>query len=262
MTLKSLHLFHVFGNFAPFNNTVEFLTSSGTPFSLVIAPGDYDADTLVDYLYSAFDAESGVKMSYDPIQNKFHWTPAIKFTDKTTCFKELGLPGSNTTTGYTESPLLVNLSGVSRVEVMTNLTLNTIPMGGTLAILPVTAKFGDMIEYRDYYGAYPLVCMDQSLGMLKISLWDQDARPLSDYIPTGDYYDDYVPGWEVTLAFESYGDPGWSDSLPQLVNGATADLTQLPEPGKTFVRQEYTGTPTANIVPLVTSGNVTLHRES
>lgn len=265
ISLKSLHLFHVFGNFANFNNTLEVVTTGGSKETIVIAPGDYTADTLVDYLYSTLQTSCGVAMSYDPIQNHFHWTPNLKVGSATTCLKELGLPGSNETTGYDESVWPINLSGVSRVEVDTDLTLNTLPMSGHLATVPVSAKFGEMIDFQDPYGAYPIICVDQTLRIMTVRLLDQDGVALSDYIPlatTSPYYNSYVPGWEITLAFESYGDPGFQNTLSQLVNGAVADVSQLPTPGNAFIRQEYTGTPRSIIAPLVSSGHVIPHKES
>lgn len=265
LLLRSLHLFHVFGNFTLLNNTLQVKNTSGNLQTITIAPGDYDADSLVDYLYDTLKNDCSVEMSYDPIQCHFHWTPALKVGAATTCMKQLGLPGANDTTGYTESPLVMNLSGVSRIDVDTNLTLNTLPMSGRLAMIPVSTNFGGMIDYHDKYAAQPLMCLDQTLQVITIRLLDQDGVALSDYLPitdTSPYWNVYVPPWEVTISFESYGDPGYINTLPALVNGAIADVSQLPTPGETFVRQEGTGTVHTTVAPISSAGDPTLHRSS
>jgi hypothetical protein len=129
-----------------------------------------------------------------------------------------------------KSPISVNLSGVTGINIQSNLSINNIPISGWLGYLPVNVPYGSLFSYEDHQGT-PRLCMNHTISNITIQLMDQDGNDLAQTYcipavePSNPYYefayDHFLPAWEMVLALQVVTYDGFSDavSLPLINQG-------------------------------------------
>lgn len=106
------------------------------------------------------------------------------YTATSTCFDLLGFStGSDhaSTSGYLESDELVDLSGLTSLDVYTSLLCRNWPSGTTnifsnqLAQIPVTVPYGSQASYLDTAGGYVPI-FDQGIPYIRVTLLSSKIR--------------------------------------------------------------------------------------
>lgn len=170
-----------------------------TVTELSIFRGNWDAYALANYLTAKL---TDITVSYDPGSLHFIFDPSINiYSGLTTCWGIIGLPDGSDGV-FTESTVPIDFSGVTHINVESNLAVNNVPINGHIGCIPVNEfNFGDMIQYTDLDGAQPNLVMDSSLNSIMIRLTDQSGTSLSTYL------DSSMPAWQIILSIESFNPP-------------------------------------------------------
>lgn len=121
-----------------------------------------------------------------------------------------GSTGTTPSPGYSISQVPINLTGATQIQLWTNLSVYNIPPNGKLAAIPMSADYGQQMQYQDQLGQAVLVS-NNNIQSIRICLKDEHAVPLADtYLPNtalpGSYeYDNFSPPWEIILSLERVG---------------------------------------------------------
>lgn len=102
--------------------------------------------------------------------------------------------------------LPINLAGVTRIFMESNLAVYNLPITGRIACIPLTANYGELFQYDDKMGGLPHLIMDQDISHLHIRLLDQESKPLTDWLDP-DY--PYLPPWKLTITLEPLHNEGF-----------------------------------------------------
>lgn len=183
--------------------------------SITIPVGDYDGYSMADALASANSGDGNdpvVTWTYDPTTLKLKPSSTITVYNCADSWQVTGFDPDlsqayNAATGYDESQVPINLTGVTQIQLKTNLSVNNLPVSGKLTGIPMTVPYGSLLTYTDYDGAQPLLVMNRQIDTIRIQLIDENGNSLLDYWPDGyapgDYeYDKFLPPWEVVLTLE------------------------------------------------------------
>lgn len=251
-TIRSFKIFNAFRNF-PKEKRLAIKIDDFTAKLYTVPPGNYSAEELAQiltYKMSGDTETNCVNVTYDSSNNAMNFDPAItlsfgNYEYPNEIYQEIGVPEPDFTakTGLeifrfpmTKSPVPVNLSGVTGINIQSNLSINNIPISGWLGYLPMNVPYGQLYSYEDHQGT-PRLCMNHTISNITIQLMDQDGNDLGekycipDVPSTTEYHDSYyqfayqnfLPAWEIVLALQVVSYDGFADkvSLP-LVNRGVA----------------------------------------
>jgi hypothetical protein len=247
-TIRSFRIFNAFRNFPTTKNLIVKKSSTDARVYR-IPPANYSADGLAQtltYLMSSDTDTNCISVGYDPDNSIMTFIPPITLSNgndvyPNEVYTQIGFPVPNfqTNTGMeifsrqvSKSPVPVNLSGVSGINIQSNLSVNNIPISGWLAYLPMTVPYGELYSYQDQQGNARL-CMNHTISHITIQLEDQDGNDLAETycIPEVSSLDSYysyaqqnfLPAWELVLALQVISNDGYGDrtGLP-LINSGVA----------------------------------------
>lgn len=194
VVVRSLSILHLFPNV---RETVTLNTGTKT---VSIASGNYLPGQIARYLNEQLYPEVST-VCYDQQMNIFRFSPGINIMNEgTTAQTILGFREGVDYVDVTESVLPVQLYGPSRIIVDTNLTLYNIPIGGRLAVLPITKTYGEMLHYDNFASTYNHLCMDSHFQHIHIILTDEKGRELQ-------YHEEFP--WDIVISFEPIDNPGF-----------------------------------------------------
>lgn len=211
----NLRMMNIFNLFMTVPREVHFkYYLADDPLSLkdiTIKVGDYDGYSLAQFL----STEDGVvKWTYDPKTGKLVTDVEITIADCEDCWEIVGfdplLKDDSTGTKHQESQIPINLTGVTQIQLYTNLSVNNIPVNGKFTQIPMSVNFSSLLSYTDYQGNQPVIIMNDQIQTIRIKLVDQNGVPLSNYIPgtPGTFeFDHYLPPWEIVVTVEEVYDP-------------------------------------------------------
>lgn len=204
VTIRSLRIYHLF----PSVRTAKTLKTPGRP-DVDIFTANWDAPTLANYLSAMLE---DVRVTFDYTDLRFYFDPPLEISEGTTAHRHLGLA-----TGFvgeiSRSHMPVKLSCPQAVYVYSNLSASTIPPSGLLGTVPITVPFGDLISYQNDSNDNGVMCTDQSLRNIRITLSNENGRDLCPNVDEVDNYninDEYMPVWEIILNLEPVKHDGYS----------------------------------------------------
>lgn len=193
VVVRSLQIMHLFPNV----KTDVFL-NTGTK-TVTIPAGNYHPCVIARYLNDKLYPEVQT-VCWDQEQALFRFCPSISITSDSTAQKLLGFQSGTAYTNVTQSVLPAHVYGPTRIIVETNLQLYNIPISGRLAVIPITQKYGEMIDYNNFASTYNHLCMDHVFSHLHIRLTDENGDDLTGY--------DDIP-WDILISFEPMENPGY-----------------------------------------------------
>lgn len=190
VNLRNLNIFHTWPSVQSERTlTIASTSDPNTQVVVTIPEGNWDAYGLAEYINEQI-VGLDLTIEYDAGRLGFLFDPGMHIYDTTDCQDLLGFPDGYIT-GNTESvevsSIPVRMSGPSRIHVISNLSLYTIPNSGRLATVPVTVEYGELLNYFDESGTQPSLCMDQHLNRIELELTDEngDPLPMNEEIPWG-----------------------------------------------------------------------------
>lgn len=173
-----------------------------------IFTANWDAPSLANYLTEQL---ADTKVTFDPTDLRFYFSPAITVLEGTNCQKYLGLhPAFAGTVSKSHFP--ANLTPPQSVYIYTDLSAQTIPASGLLGIVPINVDFGELILYDNTSADTSLLCLDHQIRSITIRLTNENGYPLCPNVDLVDGYDindDYLPTWEVGLTIDVIDHPGY-----------------------------------------------------
>jgi hypothetical protein len=199
LVVRSFQILHLFPNV---KTAVTLNTGTKT---VTIPAGNFDPGQIARYLNDQLYPEVET-VCYDPQSLVFRFCPGVNVKDDSTAASILGFkPGVNYTMA-TESVLPVQLFGPRRIIIDTNLQLYNIPISGRIAVFPVTAKYGQMIQYDNFASTYNHLCMDQHFQSLRITLTDETGELLMSAEESP---------WDILISFEPIDNPGFQNFIAE-----------------------------------------------
>lgn len=198
LVVRSLQILHLFPNV---KTSVTLNTGSKT---VTIPAGNYLPCQVARYLNDQLYPDVQM-VCYDEQMNIFRFCPGVDILDEgTTAHAILGFRPGQDYMGATESVLPVQMFGPTRIVVDTNLQLYNIPISGRLAVIPVTKKYGEILDYNNFASTHNHLCMDQHFQHIRIRLTDEKGELLQAY--------DEVP-WDILISFEPIDNPGFQNFI-------------------------------------------------
>lgn len=167
-----------------------------------LTEGSYTGFTLATHLQTILGSSATV--SFDSVS--YHFTISVSgsitlYDAGSTCF---GLLGFTTGTdhassgGTLESSALVDLSGLTSIDVYTSLLCRNWPSGTSnifsnqLAQIPITVPYGSQLSYLDAAGGYVPI-FDQAIPYVKVTLLNSKTRGEVEM---------HDQSWTVVLTFQ------------------------------------------------------------
>lgn len=154
---------------------------------------------------------TGTKVTFDPTDLRFYFSPAITVLEDTTCQKYLGLH-PNFTGEVSKSQFPANLTLPQAVYVYTDISTATLPTSGLLGIVPINVNFSELISYDNTSSDTEMLCMDHTIRHITIRLTNENGSPLCpnvDPVDGFDINDDYLPNWEIVLSMRTIDHSGY-----------------------------------------------------
>jgi hypothetical protein len=158
-------------------------TSWGT---YTLTPGSYTGYTLATHLQTLLGTT--ITVAFDSTAYHFTFTVAegniTLYESGSTCFALLGFTSGadhTSTSGYLESDELVDLSGLTSIDVYSSLLCRNWPSGtnniysNQLAQIPITVPYGSQVCYLDTSGGYVPI-FDQSIPYIRVTLLSSKTR--------------------------------------------------------------------------------------
>lgn len=193
------------------------------PAKLVIPRGDWNAYSLSEYLTAQFAAldptnPTPTVVTYNAQTLHFVFTPAFRLyyvpggtdNDDGSSHEYLGIVPlySGTNLGLvSESRMPINLAGPTQLNLLTNISANTIPISSQIIAIPIETFYSEEISYFDFDGGQPNLVMDHEIQTITIRLLDQRGRDMTYWLDQSTRNDtalwnDQVPPWQVTLSIQ------------------------------------------------------------
>lgn len=163
-----------------------------------IFTANWDAPTLANYLT---DKLGDVRVTFDYTDLRFTFTPALEILAGTTAHRHLGLL-TDYVGSVNQSHIPVKLNPPQAIYVSSSLSAATVPPSGLLGTIPITVPFGDLIVYQNESNDSGVLCMDQSLRSIRITLCNENYRDLCPDVDEVSGYEinrEYMPPWEIIL---------------------------------------------------------------
>lgn len=175
---------------------------------MTIPAGNWNPAAIARYLNDQLYPDAQM-VCYDDQSRVFRFCPGINILNQgTTAHAILGFRPGMDYTGVTESVLPVQLFGPTRILVDTNLQVYNLPINGRLAVIPITASYGEILHYNNMSSTHSHLCMDQFFQHIRIRLTDEKGELLTAY--------DEVP-WDMTISFEPMDNPGFQSFGGEMV---------------------------------------------
>jgi hypothetical protein len=184
-----------------FNNKLVYNVNGGSDITIEIPQGNYNTNTLRNYLLSVM---TGFSITYSSLDNSFtftHSTNNFEFKDNSTCMECLGfdenIPHSSTSR-ILKSTNSINLFTIRNIYIQSNnLSLNNInhatpTLANILASIPLTSGANSVITYSNVNNVKTTVNDIKNFSILQIALTDQD----------GDILDLNGCHWSLTLQID------------------------------------------------------------
>lgn len=147
------------------------------------------------------------RVTYDAGNTAFFFDPYIDISPETdlAVYRLIGLPdGLEGRVPRSTRP--VNFRGVTQIRVMSNLSVNNIPLSNILACIPVEVNYGETVIFKGKDTTQAVLCTND----LRIGLADQYGNPLSSYLNPDD---PFMPNWHLILSIHTMDVPGGQTML-------------------------------------------------
>lgn len=202
ISVEKVSLFHTFPS-CPDYRYITYVTSD-YPFAtntIVIPPGDWNAISFAEELTNAMADDVKITVTFDMATLKFTFDPALPLY-ATNAASLLGITESTIYGTYSESEVPVNFVSVTDINVVSNWTVNNMPVSNQMCNFPVNADFSEMISYWNPY-SIPELVLDHDIRHVELYLTDHNNVLLSEYCEKNTSY----PPWSVTLCVQPISTP-------------------------------------------------------
>lgn len=189
---------------------------------ITIPRGDWNAYSLAEYLSDQFALldptnTTPTVVTYNPDTLHYSFTPAFFLyfipggtdNDDGSSFEYLGIAPlySGIDLGViSESRMPINLAGPTQLNLLTNVSANTIPISSQIVAIPINTFYSEEIAYFDFDGGQPNLVMDHEIQTITIRLLDQRGRDMTYWLDNSkrgtDAWMDQVPPWQVALSIQ------------------------------------------------------------